>query len=30
MPTVKKFEELDIWQLAKKIEQFTFEQSLET
>jgi hypothetical protein len=26
MPTVQKFEDLKIWQLARKIEQFTFEQ----
>jgi four helix bundle protein len=27
MPTIKKFEDLEIWQLARKIEQFTFKQS---
>jgi four helix bundle protein len=27
MPTVQKFEDLEIWQLARKIEQFTFEQT---
>ena len=25
MPTVTKFEDLEIWQLARKVEQFTFE-----
>lgn len=27
MPTVYKFEDLEIWQLARKIEQLTFELS---
>ena len=27
MPTVSKFEDLEIWQVARKIEQFTFEQT---
>ena len=27
MPTVTKFEDLEIWQIARKIEQFTFEQT---
>ena len=27
MPTVTKFEDLEIWQIARKIEQFTFKET---
>lgn len=29
MPTVNKFEDIEVWQIARKIEQFTFEQTEE-
>lgn len=29
MPTINKFEDLEIWQLAREIEQFTFELTKE-
>ena len=25
MPTINRFEDLEVWQLARKVEQFTFE-----
>jgi hypothetical protein len=29
MPAINKFEDLEIWQLAREIEQFTFELTKE-
>ena len=25
MPTINRFEDLEVWQLVRKVEQFTFE-----